>query len=72
MSDGNVISSKLECNKHVARDLRRRLEQRHAKGTAARDMLGRLSDAELVALYLSHEEQGRAHVAKRQAEKGTE
>jgi hypothetical protein len=61
------IESRITCNQYVARDLRRRLEQRHANGTHARKTLDQLSDKELVETYLLHEQQGRAHSARKRA-----
>ena len=62
------INTRIGSNKHVAGDLRRRLEARHATSTATRKMLDRLSDDELVIAFLQHEHQGRDHV-KQRAEK---
>lgn len=61
------IESRITCNKHVARDLRRGREQRHANGTHARETLDRISDQELVGTFLRHEEQGRGHSARQRA-----
>ena len=63
------IESRITCNKDVARDLRRRLEQRHANGTHARETLGWMSEQELVEsfLRLRHEQQGRPHSARQLA-----
>ncbi len=58
-------------NKHFASVLRRRLESHHASDTPLREILARLSDAELVEAYLRNEAQGRAHAARR-AEKTAE
>jgi hypothetical protein len=61
------IESRITCNKHSARDLRRRLEQRHANGTHARETPDRISDQELVETFLWHEQQSRAHSARQRA-----
>jgi hypothetical protein len=66
------INSRIECNKHVARDLRRRLETRYAKGTHTRRILNTLIDAELTEIYLANNQQGREHAPKMLAEKGDE
>ena len=64
------IDSRIQYNKHIAGDLRRRLEQRHAEGTRVREMIDWISDdEELVSLYLRNEQQGREHAAKQRAEK---
>ncbi len=63
------INTRIEGNRHIASDLRRRLEARHAASTATRKMLDRLSDDELVLTFLRHEHQGRDHIAKQRAEK---
>ena len=64
----NSISTRIGSNKHVAGDLRRRLEARHAASTAIRETLDQLSDNELIETFLKHEQQGRDHV-KQRAEK---
>ena len=61
------IESRITCNKHVTRDLRRRLERRHASGTHARETLDWISDQELVETFLRHGQQGRAHSARQRA-----
>jgi hypothetical protein len=61
----NTISNRVKSNRHFAGDLRRRLEQRHAKGSQLRDTLDSLSDAELLAVYVLNEQQGRDHVKQR-------
>lgn len=61
------IESRITCNKHVSRDLRRGLEQRHANGIHARETFDRISDQALVETFLRHEQQGRAHSARRRA-----
>jgi hypothetical protein len=65
----STTESRIRGNAHFARLLRQRLESRHANG-ALREMLWRLSDAELVETYLENERQGREHAALR-AEKET-
>lgn len=59
----------ISCNNHTARDLRRRLENRHSVGTATRNTLDRLSDDELIRIFLQNEQRGRAHSAKQRAKK---
>jgi hypothetical protein len=54
-------------NTHFARLLRQRLESRHGNG-ALREMLARLSDEELIDVWLRNEQQGKEHAAKRRAE----
>ena len=66
MSTGTEI--RIRDNAHFARLLRHRLESRHGNG-ALRETLALLSDSELVDLWLRNEEQGKAHPAKRRAEK---
>ncbi|HYT24008.1 MAG TPA: hypothetical protein VEW05_27675 [Candidatus Polarisedimenticolia bacterium] len=63
------INSRIECNKHVARDLRRRLETRYAKGTHTRETIDRLSDQKLLDMYIRNEKLGLEHAAKQRAEK---
>jgi hypothetical protein len=55
-------------NKFLARDIRRRLAARHPLGTALRETLDSLSDADLIEVYFRNERQGQEHVAKRRAE----
>jgi hypothetical protein len=69
MTDGHFIVGRLQCNRHFAAHLRRRPAQRHEKGTALRETLDSLSHAELVEVYFRNDVQGRAHAARRQAEK---
>jgi hypothetical protein len=66
----STTESRICDNKHFANPLRQRLKSRHGNG-ALREMLARMSDAELIEAYLRNERQGREHVAKRLAEKGT-
>lgn len=61
------IESRITCYKHVARDLRPRLEQRHENGAHARETLDRMSDQVLVETFLWHEQQGRHHSARQRA-----
>lgn len=65
------IESRIVCNKHVASDLRRRLEKRHAKGSQLRDTIDRLSDTELLDMYMLNEQLGREYATKRLDEKGS-
>jgi ferritin-like metal-binding protein YciE len=67
----NTVANRIENNRHIASDFRRRLEARHATSTATRKMLDRLSDEELVMAFLKHEDEGRDHV-KQRAERGIE
>ena len=64
----HTIESRIQCNKHFASHLRRRLESRHAAGTAARKTLELLSDQELIEQYVQNNRAGIAE-AKRRAEK---
>jgi hypothetical protein len=68
MTDNQTVEARIKNNPHFASSLRRRLESRHGAG-ALRETLAQLTDEELVNSYLRHEEQGRAHAAKRRAEK---
>ncbi len=68
MHDETKIESRITANAHFARVLRQRLEGRHPYG-AVRETLARLSDSELIAVYLNNERLGRDHAAKRRAEK---
>jgi hypothetical protein len=61
--------TRIRDNKHFASLLRLRLKSRHGNG-ALREMLARISDAELIETYLRNERQGREYVAKRLAGKG--
>lgn len=63
------IESRIQRNKHVAGDLRRRLEQRHETGSPLRDTLDSMSDTELLAVYILNEQQGREYAAKQRAER---
>jgi hypothetical protein len=62
-------SSPLNCNVHVVRDLRRKLENRHSPNTATREILDRLSDDELLKIFLKNERMGRAHAEKLRVQK---
>lgn len=68
----NAVNSSPETrireNAHFARLLRQRLESRHGTG-ALRETLARMSDAQLIEAYLNNERLGRAHTAKRRAER---
>lgn len=64
----STTETRIRDNKHFASLLRRRLESRHANG-ALREMLVRMSDEELVDVWLRNEQQGRKHSAKLRAEK---
>jgi hypothetical protein len=68
MTDHQTVETRIKNNPHFASLLRRRLESRHGVG-ALRETLAQLTDEELVNSYLRHEEQGRAHAARRRAEK---
>jgi hypothetical protein len=68
MQNETKIESRISGNTHFARVLRQRLESRHPHG-AVRETLARLSDPELIAVYLNNEKLGREHAAKRRAEK---
>ena len=57
-----TCSERIVSNPHFARLLRQRLENRHRDG-ALRETLARLSDQELVDMYLKNEQQGRDHLA---------
>jgi len=61
--------SRIRENTHFARLLRKRLESRHGSG-ALRETLTKLTDQELVDVWLRNEQQGREHSAKLRAEKG--
>jgi hypothetical protein len=65
----NEIDSRIQCNRHFGAHLRKQLERRHALGTHARDTLDRMSDQELVDVYLRNEHQGKTHAARQRAEK---
>jgi hypothetical protein len=60
--------SRIRENIHFARLLRQRLESHHGNG-ALREMLARLSDQELVDVWLRNEQQGKDLAAKLRAEK---
>ena len=60
------IGHRIKNNTRIGGDLRRRLQQRHSIGTHARKTLDRMSDQELVEIFLRHEQHGREHVAKRE------
>jgi hypothetical protein len=66
----NESSSELRIrdNPHFARVLRQRLESRHPHG-AVRETLAQMTDAELIAMYLKNEQQGRDHLAKTRVQK---
>ena len=64
----STTETRIRSNQHFASLLRQRLKSRHGNG-ALREMLARMSDAELIETYLRNEQQGREHVAKRLAEK---
>ncbi|HXA76355.1 MAG TPA: hypothetical protein VNV41_04420 [Candidatus Acidoferrales bacterium] len=59
--------SRLRKNQHFAAILRQRLESRHANSTYIRNMLSRLTDAELIDTYLKHERLLIEQVAKLRA-----
>jgi hypothetical protein len=62
------VEVRIKSNPHFATLLRKRLESRHGKG-AVRERLARMSDAELIEVYLNNERQGREHAAQRRAAK---
>jgi hypothetical protein len=70
-NDSKKAEARIAGNPHFARILRQRLESRHPHG-AVRETLSRLSDSELIAVYLNNEKLGRAHTAKRRAEKAND
>jgi hypothetical protein len=63
-----TCSERVVDNPHFGRILRQRLESRHGEG-ALRDALAQLTDAQLIAIYLKNERQGRDHLAKTQTQK---
>jgi hypothetical protein len=66
------VETRIKSNPHFASLLRRRLESRHGNG-AVRERLARMSDAELIEVYLNNERQGREHAAQsRIAKEGIE
>ena len=68
MSEPNTTETRIRDNKHFASLLRRRLESRHGNG-ALRETLLRMTDAELIEVYLANEKQGREHAAKLRSER---
>jgi hypothetical protein len=62
----STTETRIRKNAHFARLLRQRLESRHGNG-ALRETLSRLTDAELVDVWLRNEQQSREHAAKRRA-----
>jgi hypothetical protein len=62
------FDSRSQPNKHFGSHLRKQLERRHPKGTALRETLDNLSDADLIEVFFRNERQGQEHVAKRRAE----
>ncbi|MGD0307203.1 MAG: hypothetical protein ABSC71_20450 [Candidatus Acidiferrales bacterium] len=60
---------KLRNNPHVAQMLRRRILQRNNSGAIV-EMLSRLTDVELISVYLQDAERGREHAAERAAKRG--
>ena len=68
MPNDTRIEARISGNAHFARLLRQRLESRHPHG-AMRETLSRLSDSELIAIYLKNEQQGRDHLAKTRVQK---
>jgi hypothetical protein len=65
----NGAATRIRENTHFARLLRRRLESRHGSG-ALRETLAKMTDEELVDVWLRNEQQGREHSEKMRAEKG--
>ena len=66
-NDSSTIEARIVSNKHFANHLRTKLLQRACP--AVREMLGRLSDAELIEIHFRNEQQGREHAAKLRAKK---
>jgi hypothetical protein len=64
------VDSRAQSNKHFGAHLRKQLERRHPKGTALRETLDNLSDADLVEVFCRNERQGKQHAANLRAEKG--
>jgi hypothetical protein len=60
--------ARIRDNAHFACLLRQRLESRHGNG-ALRETLARMSDQELIEVWLRNERQSREHAAKLRAEK---
>ena len=60
---------RIQSNKRLATDIRRRMEQRHLRGTVTRETFDRLSDVELIQMYLRYKQQRTDLGAKRRAEK---
>jgi len=65
----NSVETRIKSNSHFASTLRRRLESRNGNG-ALHETLARISDAELIEIYLNNERQGREYSATLRAEKG--
>ena len=63
-----TTEARIRENVHFARLLRQRLESRHGNG-ALREILARLSDQELIDVWLRNEQQGNDHAAQLRAEK---
>ncbi len=68
MSNADNSSSEIRIreNAHFARLLRQRLESRHGNG-ALRETLARMTDAELIDVWLRNEQQSKEHAAKQRA-----
>jgi hypothetical protein len=60
----SATETRIRDNKHFANLLRQRLNSRHGNG-ALREILARMSDAELIETYLRNEERGREHMAEK-------
>jgi len=64
-----TTNTTVQDTQRLATNLRTKLERTHPEGSALREQLTQLSDAQLVAMHLEHEEAGRDHAAKRAAER---
>ena len=62
----SASESRIKSNPHFANLLRQRLLAHNGNG-AIRETLEKLSDEELIAVWLQNEQQGREYHAKRQA-----
>ena len=59
------VKSRISDNPFFGRDLRRRLESRAARGTAMRELLDSLTDAELVEQWHRHHKAELAHAERK-------
>lgn len=67
----STTETRIRDNAHFARLLRQRLESRHGNG-ALRETLSRMTDAELIDVWLRNEQQAKDYAAKRRVEKESE